>query len=81
MTRVFAGAIPAVQGRGEASVEDYKVGDRIEHSQAPGFMMPVLDIRDCEVDSARPVPHLAYSIVDPDGQEDWLCGYDVRRVG
>lgn len=59
----------------------YKVGETIEHRLLPGFTMQVLDTRDCETDSARPEPHLAYKVIDPEGSEDWLCAHDVQRPG
>jgi hypothetical protein len=54
------------------------VGDRIEHKLVPGFVMIVQDTRPCETDGARPVPHEAYQITDPDGNVDWLCAYDAQ---
>jgi hypothetical protein len=29
---------------------------------------------------SREEKHLAYKITDPEGNEDWLCGYDVIQV-
>lgn len=58
----------------------FKAGDRIEHVLMPGFVMTVLDTRACETDFARPEPHLAYKIRDPENNEDWLCAHDVRLV-
>lgn len=55
-------------------------GDTIEHELVPGFPMKVLDTRDCETDANRAVPHPAYKITDPDGNEDWLCAYDIVRL-
>lgn len=52
-------------------------GDTIEHELVHGYPMKVRDTRQCETDSARPEPHLAYQVTDPDGNEDWLCAYDV----
>jgi hypothetical protein len=60
-------------------MDQYKTGDVIEHKLMPGFTMTVEDARDCETDSNRPEPHLAYKITDPEGNEDWLCAYDVQR--
>ena len=54
------------------------VGDRIEHELMPGFGMTVEAARPCETDVTRPVPHQQYKITDPDGNEDWLCAYDVQ---
>ncbi len=62
---------------------DLKVGDKIRHRDVPpGIfpLMPVQDTRPCETDGARPEKHLAYKITDPEGNEDWLCGYDVIQV-
>jgi hypothetical protein len=53
---------------------------RIEHQYMPGFVMPVLGHRDCETDGTRPEPHVAFKVVDPEGNEDWVCAYDVRAV-
>lgn len=58
-------------------MDKFKAGDIIEHRLMPGFEMKVQDTRDCETDYARPEPHLAYRITDPDGNEDWLCAYDL----
>ena len=57
------------------------VGDKIEHELMPGFTMTVQDVGTCEVDSVRHEPHKWYQITDPEGNTDWLCGYDVKRVG
>lgn len=62
-------------------MDNYKLGDVIEHNDMPGFRMKVLDTEPCETDSARPNEHLAYKTRDPEGREDWLCAYDVRKVG
>lgn len=56
------------------------VGDTVEHNLLPGFPMEVLDTKACETDSARPETHLAYRVVDPEGNEDWLCGHDVHHI-
>jgi hypothetical protein len=61
-------------------MDRYKTGDTIEHELMPGFAMRVQDTRECETDAARPEPHSAYKITDPDGNEDWLCAYDVLKV-
>ena len=57
------------------------IGDRIEHELMPGFTMTVEDAKPCETDSNRSEPHLQYQITDPVGNTDWLCAYDVRKVG
>jgi hypothetical protein len=62
-------------------MDQFKAGDVIEHRLMPGFTMTVLDARDCETDSARPEPHLSYNVTDPEGNDDWLCAYDVQKPG
>jgi hypothetical protein len=57
-----------------------KPGEQVEHKLMPGFAMTVLDTARCETDSARPETHDQYKITDPDGNEDWLCAYDVRAA-
>ena len=56
-------------------------GDKIEHELVPGFTMTVEDTQPCETDGTRNEPHQQYQITDPDGNTDWLCAYDVRKVG
>ena len=61
-----------------------KVGDKIEHRLMPGFAMEVLAIEPCPQTPPRPdhpEEHDSYKIVDPEGNEDWLCAHDVRKVG
>jgi len=53
---------------------------KIEMTLMPGYVMQVLDEEACQIDSARPEPHSRYKVVDPEGHEDWLCGYDIRVV-
>lgn len=62
-------------------MDQYQPGDVIEHRLVPGYRMPVEDTRDCETDANRSEPHLAYQVTDPDGNTDWLCAYDVQRLG
>jgi hypothetical protein len=57
-----------------------KVGATIEHNLMPGFPMTVLATKPCETDANRPVRHEAYKIIDPEGNEDWLCAADVHEV-
>jgi hypothetical protein len=57
------------------------VGDLIAHDLMPEFVMAVEETRDCETDWNRSQPHLAYRITDPVGQADWVCSYDVHKVG
>ncbi len=56
------------------------VGDKIEHKLMPGFTMTVQEARVCETDTGRPELHDAFRVTDPDGNEDWLCAYDVVKV-
>jgi hypothetical protein len=62
-------------------MESYLPGETIEHRLMPGFTMTVLETRDCETDANRPEPHLAYRVTDPEGNDDWLCAYDIQRPG
>lgn len=50
---------------------------KIEHKYFPGFVMEVLEEGKCPsgVDA-----HKAYRIIDPEGEEDWLCEDDVEIV-
>ena len=57
------------------------VGDKIEHDLMPGFTMIVHAVEPCETDGTRSEPHSRYKIIDPDEVDDWLCAYDVRKVG
>jgi hypothetical protein len=57
------------------------IGDRIEHELMPGFVMAVEESEPCETDCARPGLHRQYLITDPEGNRDWLCAYDVTKVG
>lgn len=57
------------------------IGDRIEHELVPGFTMLVEESEPCETDCARPELHRQYQVTDPEGNTDWLCAYDVRKVG
>lgn len=61
-------------------MDNFKTGDKIEHNLMPGFPMAVLETRNCETDFARPEPHQQYKIVDPEGNEDWLCAFDVVKA-
>jgi len=61
-------------------MDQFKPGDEIEHNLMPGFVMRVQAAAGCEIDGARPEPHQQYKITDPEGNEDWLCAYDVRRA-
>ncbi len=53
------------------------VGDRIAHNLVPDFVMEVLEAQPCEQGTGA---HSSYRIIDPEGQEDWLCEYDVHKV-
>ncbi|QYN41180.1 hypothetical protein K1T35_48450 (plasmid) [Pseudonocardia sp. DSM 110487] len=57
------------------------IGDSIVFDSLPGFKMTVLDVKSCETDANRGEPHHAFRIIDPEGQADWLCAYDVTKVG
>ena len=60
-------------------MRDYKVGDRITFLPAQGMLPPmtILDAKPCETDYARPLAHQQYKVIDPEGNEDWICGYDA----
>ena len=58
-----------------------EVGDMIEHRLMAGFRMKVEGLEPCATGPDRPEPHSAYKITDPEGNEDSLCAYDVRKVG
>jgi hypothetical protein len=60
-------------------MDQFEAGDKIEHILVPGYVMTVLDTRDCETDANTPEPHLAYKVTDPSGNEDWLCAYDAQK--
>jgi hypothetical protein len=62
-------------------MDQFKVGDTIEHRLMPGFTMTVRETRECDSDANRPESHLAYRIEDPEGNEDWLCAHDVQKPG
>ena len=51
----------------------------VDHDRSAHLLGEIL--HDCETDSGRPDPHLAYKISDPDGNEDWLCAHDVQKPG
>jgi hypothetical protein len=57
-------------------------GAVIEHVLMPSFRMTVQAVASCEPDprAGRPGPHSQYKVTDPDGNEDWLCAYDVREA-
>jgi hypothetical protein len=59
---------------------DAQAGDRIELFGVPGYHMTVHDAKPCETDFARPEAHKQYKVTDPEGNEDWLCGWDVRKI-
>lgn len=62
-------------------MDQFKPGDIIEHRLMPGFTMTVLDTRDCESGGNRTDPHQQYKVTDPEGNDDWLCAYDVQKPG
>lgn len=53
----------------------YQVGDLIEHEDLPGHVMTVLDEEPCEGCGYQQL-----LTVDPEGDEDWLCSQEVRRL-
>ena len=55
-------------------------GDKIEHDLMPGFPMTIQGVGTCETSVTGHEPHAKYKITDPDGNEDWLCAYDVHPV-
>jgi hypothetical protein len=57
----------------------FAVGDRVSFIPAQGMLPPmtVLEVKDCETDYSRPEPHAQYKVIDPEGVEDWICGYDA----
>ncbi len=55
-------------------------GDKIVHDLMPGFVMTVQEVRACEQSGNRYFPHSQYRITDPEGQEDWLCAFDVTKI-
>ena len=58
-------------------------GDKIEHELMPGWTMTVEDAEPCEgrrSADTRDEPHQCYQVTDPDGNTDWLCAFDVRKV-
>jgi len=63
------------------SASPIRVGDFIEYKLMPGFRMEVLEVAPCEPSPVRPEPHDQYKVIDPEGNEDWLCAHDVRKVG
>jgi hypothetical protein len=56
------------------------IGGTIEHVLLLGHLMTVRATEECETSTTRPEPHQAFHIIDPEGNEDTLCAYDVRRV-
>jgi hypothetical protein len=62
-------------------MDEFKTGDKIEHTLMPGFVMTVEEVEPGETDYARPEPHQHLQVTDPEGNTDWLCAYDVKRAG
>lgn len=56
-------------------------GDQVIHEFVPGWVMVVEDVEPCETAGGRSEPHQMYKITDPDGNTDWLCSFDVKKVG
>lgn len=63
-----------------APAKGLSLGDKIEHDLMPGFVMEVKGVGACETDGTRPKPHVKYLIKDPEGDDDWLCAYDVHAA-
>jgi len=59
---------------------DARTGDLIVHYALPGYPMTVHAVRPCETSGPRSEPHSSYEVTDPEGNQDWLCGWDVRKV-
>ena len=57
-----------------------KAGGKIEHDLMPGFVMAVREVKPCETDWNRAEAHDQYLITDPEGNDDWLCAFDVTPV-
>lgn len=57
------------------------IGDVLDHRDIPGFRMIVRAVLPCEQHDQADVPHNQYGVRDPEGQPDWICGYDVKRAG
>lgn len=56
------------------------VGDTIECDFVPGFRTEVLAGEPCETDAHRTEAHNRYQVIDPEGNKDWLCAYEVCIV-
>jgi len=61
---------------------EVQVGDRVTHFAMPGFPMAVQAVRPCEPGAAPPrdMAHNAYEVLDPEGNPDWVCGWDLERA-
>lgn len=56
-------------------MQQFTVGDQVEHAEFSGFPMKVLKVGECaDPDCDEP----AYLITDPEEMQDWLCGRQVR---
>jgi hypothetical protein len=65
-----------------APLRDAAPGDRIEHKMLPGFAVTVQEVRPCEggITTDQDGPHSEYLVINPEGDPEWLCGRDVRKV-
>lgn len=63
-----------------APAKNVGLGHKIEHDLMPGFVMEVQGVGTCEPDGVRSEEHAQYRVIDPGGNEDWLCAYDVHQV-
>lgn len=52
-------------------------GDRVTHFALPAMKMTVLAVKPCEETEPRSGPHQQYGLRDPEGQPDWVCGWDL----
>ena len=64
----------------QAPARGVGIGHKIEHDLMPGFVMTVQAAEPCETDGARAEEHAKFEVTDPEGNQDWLCAYDVHPV-
>ena len=62
-----------------APAQNIGLGDR--NGLLPGFVMEVQGVATCETDGSRSQEHAKFKVTDPEGNEDWLCAYDVHKAG
>jgi hypothetical protein len=63
-------------------IQGVKVGDVIGMDLIPDALWtgPVLEVRECETNGGRQIPHSSFRVLDPEGIEDWLCAYDAHKA-